>query len=195
MNICVYGASSNLIADIYISACEDLGRKIAKDGHTLIFGCGAAGVMGASARGAKEAGGEIIGITPEFFNVDGMLYEDCDQVIRTETMRERKRILEEKSDAFIVAPGGIGTFDEFFEILTLKQLKRHNKAMVIFNVRGYYDALTDMMDNAVQEGFVAEKNLELYKVSENADGILDYLERYEETDFEIEEVRNLKGEK
>ena len=131
MNICVYGASSNLIADIYISACEDLGRKIAKDGHTLIFGCGAAGFMGASARGAKEAGGEIIGITPEFFNVDGMLYEDCDQVIRTETMRERKRILEEKSDAFIVAPGGIGTFDEFFEILTLKQLSRHTKAIVI----------------------------------------------------------------
>lgn len=191
MNICVYGASSNLIADIYISACEDLGRKIAKDGHTLIFGCGAAGVMGASARGAKEAGGEIIGITPEFFNVDGMLYEDCDQVIRTETMRERKRILEEKSDAFIVAPGGIGTFDEFFEILTLKQLSRHTKAIVIFNINHYYDELLAFLDKAVKQEFLKNESLKLFEVFDNADDIMNYLADYKPVDLNILNFKNI----
>lgn len=191
MNICVYGASSNLIADIYISACEDLGRKIAKDGHTLIFGCGAAGVMGASARGAKEAGGEIIGITPEFFNVDGMLYEDCDQVILTETMRERKRILEEKSDAFIVAPGGIGTFDEFFEILTLKQLSRHTKAIVIFNINHYYDELLAFLDKAVKQEFLKNESLKLFEVFDNADDIMNYLADYKPVDLNILNFKNI----
>ena len=191
MNICVYGASSNLISDIYISACEDLGRKIAKDGHTLIFGCGAAGVMGASARGAKEAGGEIIGITPEFFNVDGMLYEDCDQVIRTETMRERKRILEEKSDAFIVAPGGIGTFDEFFEILTLKQLSRHTKAIVIFNINHYYDELLAFLDKAVKQEFLKNESLKLFEVFDNADDIMNYLADYKPVDLNILNFKNI----
>ena len=195
MRICVYGAASDSIHPGYIEAVEELGRKLAERGHSIVYGAGATGLMGAVARGVYEKGGDIIGVAPSFFNVDGMLFENCTELIRTETMRERKKIMEDSADAFIMVPGGVGTFDEFFEILTLKQLKRHNKAMAIFNVRGYYDALADMMDNAVQDGFVAKKNLELYKVLENSDEILDYLEQYKETDFLIEEVRNLKGEK
>lgn len=191
MNICVYGASSNLIDEVYISACEELGRKIAKNGHTLIFGCGAAGVMGASARGAKEAGGEIVGITPEFFNVDGMLYEDCDRVIRTETMRERKRILEEESDAFIVGPGGIGTFDEFFEILTLKQLSRHTKAIVIFNINHYYDELLAFLDKAVRQEFLKDECMHLFEVFDNSDDIMSYLESYKPVDLNILNFKNI----
>ena len=195
MRICVYGAASDCIHPGYIEAVEELGRKLAERGHSIVYGAGATGLMGAVARGVYEKEGEVIGVAPSFFNVDGVLFENCTELIRTETMRDRKKIMEEMADAFIMTPGGVGTFDEFFEILTLKQLKRHNKPMVVFNVRGYYDAMVDMMGNAVREGFVSEKNLELYKVCDSADAILDYIEQYQACDFRIEEVRNIKGEK
>jgi len=195
MRICVYGAASENIHPDYIEKVEELGRKLAERGHSIVYGAGATGLMGAVARGVHEKGGEIIGVAPTFFNVDGVLFENCTELIRTETMRERKQIMEDNADAFIMVPGGVGTFDEFFEILTLKQLKRHNKAMTVLNVRGYYDAFVNMMTNAVEEGFVAEKNLELFKVFDGADEMLDYIEGYEETDFSVEEVRNIKGDK
>ena len=195
MRICVYGAASENIHPDYIEKVEELGRKLAERGHSIVYGAGATGLMGAVARGVYEKGGEIIGVAPTFFNVDGVLFENCTELIRTETMRERKQIMEDNADAFIMVPGGVGTFDEFFEILTLKQLKRHNKAMTVLNVRGYYDAFVNMMTNAVEEGFVAEKNLELFKVFDGADEMLDYIEGYEEADFSVEEVRNIKGDK
>ena len=116
MNICVYGAASDEIADIFKNAGEALGESLARRGHSLIFGGGASGMMGAVARGADRAGGNIISVAPSFFDIDGILYPQCTEYIFTETMRERKQILEDRSDAFIVSPGGIGTFDEFFEI-------------------------------------------------------------------------------
>lgn len=191
MNICVYGASSAQIDKVYIESSEELGRAIGKRGHTLIFGCGANGVMGASARGAKEAGAKIIGITPTFFNVDGMLYEDSTEVIRTETMRERKQLLEEKSDAYIIAPGGIGTFDEFFEILTLKQLSRHSKAIVIFNVNHYYDGLISFLNTSVAQEFIKDECLHIFEVFDDIDEMLDYLEGYVPQDLDILKLKNI----
>ena len=117
MNICVYGASSNQIDKDFIKAGELLGEEIAKRGHTLIFGAGANGLMGAAARGAASQNGKIIGIAPKFFNADGVLYEKCTELIMTGTMRERKQTMEDMSEAFVMVPGGIGTLEEFFEIL------------------------------------------------------------------------------
>ena len=120
MNICIYGASSELIDAKYMEETEKLSRVLASNGYGLVFGGGAQGLMGAAARGFKAMNGEIIGIAPTFFmNVDGILYDQCTQFIYTETMRERKQLMEEHADAFLVTPGGIGTFEEFFEILTL----------------------------------------------------------------------------
>ena len=191
MNICVYGASSNIIDDVYIKATEDLGEKIAKRGHGLVFGAGAEGVMGASARGAEKAGGKIIGIAPGFFNVDGMIFENCTELIRPETMRERKKMLEDMSNAFIMAPGGIGTFDEFFEIITLKQLSRHTKAIAIFNVNHYFDDLLAMMEKGIKEEFIKEECRELYRVFDNADEMLDYIENYVGVDMDILNFKNI----
>jgi len=191
MNICVYGASSNIIDDVYIKATEDLGEKIAKRGHGLVFGAGAEGVMGASARGAQKAGGKIIGIAPGFFNVDGMIFENCTELIRPETMRQRKKMLEDMSDAFIMAPGGIGTFDEFFEIVTLKQLSRHTKAIAIFNVNNYFDDLLAMMEKGIREDFIKEECRELYRVFDNADEMLDYIENYVGVDMDILNFKNI----
>ena len=191
MTICVYGAASNEINSAYIEAVEELGRKMAERGHALVYGAGAGGLMGAVARGMYERNGKITGVAPTFFNVDGVLFENCTELIRTETMRERKRIMEEKADAFIMVPGGVGTFDEFFEILTLKQLKRHNKAMVVFNFRNYYKAMAEMMEKAVDEGFVAPGCLKLYEVLSKPDEVLDYIESYKAEDLDIQNVRHI----
>ena len=176
MNICLYGASSSAIAKSYINPTEELGAKIAERGHTLIYGGGAEGLMGAAARGAYSQGGKIIGIVPSFLNVDGILFDNCDEMIFTETMRERKQLLEEKSDAFIVTPGGVGTFDEFFEILTLKQLGRHSKPIAVFNINGYFDSLIEQLKNAVRKQFMNPESFELFMFTDSANKLINYIE-------------------
>ncbi len=178
MNICVYGASSNTIDNSYIEQTEYLGRQMAKRGHSLVYGAGANGLMGAVARGAHEEHGKIIGVTPSFFNVDGILYENITELITTETMRERKQIMENRADAFIMTPGGIGTLEEFFEILTLKQLGRHGKAIVVYNQNGFFEPLLTMMSETAVKGFMTDATNEIYTVMDDADAILDYLESY-----------------
>ena len=183
MKICVFGASSAHIDDIYIKAVEELGEKLAKRGHSLVFGCGATGLMGAVARGVKRGGGYIHGVIPEFFRDEGVevLYDGCDEITYTKTMSERKQTMEDVADAFIVVPGGIGTFEEFFEVLTLKQLARHDKAIAIFNVENYYDSLEEFMKTVTKRRFITFKCYEMYSYFDSADKILDYIEGYAPT--------------
>ena len=175
MNICIYGASSRKLAKEYYDAAEALGALMARQGHTLVFGGGQEGIMGAVARGAHAHGGKIIGIAPRFFDRPGILFEECTEFIYTDTMRERKALMEEHSEAFMVLPGGIGTYEEFFEMLTLKQLGRHNKPMVMLNTRGYYDPMAAMLQNTVDEGFMSADCLELYGVCNSPEEALDYI--------------------
>ena len=184
-NICVYGAASNDIDKKYLDECERLGSLIAERGYGLVFGGGTSGVMGATARGARRAGGYILGIAPSFFNVDGILYPDCDEFIYPETMRERKKLLEDNSSAFIAAPGGIGTFDEFFEMISLRQLGRHTKAIVLLDLYGYFDPLIAMIQNAVAQRFAGDDTFELFKVAKTCEEALDYIDAYKpsEKDF------------
>ena len=191
MKICVYGAASSLIDSSFIEAGEELGRKMAERGHSLVFGGGRSGMMGAPARGVREKGGEVLGISPKFFEEHNpeVAFEDCTDFIHTETMRERKKLLDESSDAFIVSPGGIGTFDEFFEILTLKQLGRHNKAIVILNTNGYFNDMLNMMKHAIDKKFITTDCVELFKVTKNIDEALDYIENYDPTDIDLSKVK------
>lgn len=189
MNICVYGASSSTIDKSYIEAGENLGEEMAKRSLGLVFGGGANGLMGAAARGCHRFGGEIIGIAPEFFNVDGILYEHCTQFIYPENMRERKKKMEELSDAFIITPGGIGTFDEFFEILTLKQLGRHQKPIAILNTNGYYDHLQSFLQNSIDNNFMKEECKTLYFISDSVPEILDYIKNYKPTEQTISDFK------
>lgn len=176
MKLCLYGASSNLINKKYIEATEKLGEELAKRGHTLVFGGGANGLMGAAARGVTKVGGEIIGISPKFFDVDGVLYDKCTEFIYTETMQERKHLLVTKSDGFIVMPGGPGTFDELFETLSLRQLGIHNKPIAVFNIDGYFDPLGEMLKNAYDGNFMTKEILELCPLFNNETDLLKYLE-------------------
>lgn len=191
MKITVYGASSDQIKKVYLEEVELLGEKMAKRGHSLVFGAGDSGCMGAAARGVFKGGGEIIGVIPTFFDVDGVIYPNCTELIKTETMRDRKEILEERADAFVVTPGGIGTYDEFFEIVTLKQLQRHNKAIAIYNVDGYYDALYQMLKKLVTDGFMKEESESLVRFFDDADEMIDYLENYKEEALSVEDLKHL----
>ena len=191
MNICVYGASSNVIDEKYIAAGEELGRKMAKRGHALVFGGGAAGLMGAVARGMSDGGGKIIGVAPSFFNVDGILYEDCTEFIYTDTMRERKEKMENESDAFIMTAGGIGTFEEFFEILTLRQLGRHKKPIAILNTNGYFDPLLALIDRAIEERFMTEANRRIFAVFGSSDELLDFLESDDIFEGDISQFKSI----
>jgi len=193
MKICVFGAASDRIDKAFIDAVEKIGEEIAKRGHSLVFGGGASGLMGAAARGFSRAGGSILGVAPRFFDTDGVLYDRCTEFIYTDTMRQRKQILEERSDAFIVTPGGVGTFDEFFEIITLKQLGRHSKPVVIFNVANFFDALENLMEKALSDKFLSPKTLELYKITDSINEVIDYLESYKEKEISVKDTKYIRG--
>ncbi len=192
MNICVYGASSNAIDKNYIENGERLGRMIAEGGDTVVYGGGAGGMMGAVARGARSVNGKVIGVSPAFFKVDGSLFDDCTEFIYTETMRERKEILEQRSEAFIVTPGGVGTMDEFFEIFTLRQLDKHEKPIAIFNINGFYDELIAMMEHTIDEKFMTEKNRKLWFVSTDPNEILNYVKNYVAEKTLLSELKSIK---
>lgn len=178
MKICVYGASSSTLEKVYYDECEKLGKLLARNNHGLVFGGGREGLMGAIARGVHSEGGEIIGIAPKFFDEPGILYENCTELIFTETMRERKQLMEEKSDACLVLPGGIGTFEEFFEMLTLKQLGQSERAIIILNTKGYYENMQAMLEHAVENGFVSRNCLELYSFADTPEQAISALKNY-----------------
>ena len=176
MKICVFGASSDNIDKIYFEKVTELGKKLAARSHTLIFGAGAHGLMGAVARGAKSEGGNVIGIVPSFFDEGDIIFKDCTELIFTQTMAERKKMMEDTADAFIMVPGGAGTYEEFFEVLTLKQLDKHRKPIAVFNVNGYYNKFEELMAHTVSAGFMTENAKNVYKTFSSADELLSYIE-------------------
>ena len=118
MRICVYGAASPTIDKKYIELVEKMGQEMVNRGHSLVFGGGGNGLMGAAARGVKSGGGYILGVIPKFFDEEKVeaICDFCDELIQPDTMRQRKQLMEDNADAFIIVPGGIGTYEEFFEI-------------------------------------------------------------------------------
>ena len=181
MNLCVYGASSDKINPIYLTEGERLGEQMAQRGHGLVFGAGQTGMMGALARGMEKYGGTIIGVAPKFFDEPGVLYQECTEMIFTETMRQRKEIMEDRADGFIMTPGGIGTYEEFFEILTLKQLGRHHKPIGILNTAGYFNDLARLLEDTAARGFMGEHCLKLYHIADTPEELLEYMEKNNES--------------
>lgn len=192
MNICVFGAASNDIDVKYINAVELMGEMLAKDGHNLVFGAGGQGLMGAAARGFKKGKSKIVGVIPKFFKEADveLIYKDCDELIFTDTMSERKTIMEDRADAFIVVPGGIGTFEELFEVLTLKQLDRHKKPIAIYNIDGYYDSMEAMLNNSIKEKFVYETCKTLYEYVTSIDDLIKYIDENKQYNYSIKDLKN-----
>lgn len=183
MIICVYGAASEHIDSFYITEGERLGRELARRGHDLVYGGGATGLMGAVSRGVREGGRRVTGVVPSFFTNEEILNPFCDEMIRPATMRERKRIMEERADAFIVTPGGIGTYEEFYEILCATQLGQLNKPIALLNTLGFYDPTIRMLEYAIEKGFVHAECRVLYPAFSTPEEVLDYVENYQPIDL------------
>lgn len=195
MKICVYGASSAALDQVYYDMAKETGRLMAQKGHTVVFGGGARGLMGAVAEGAHEVGGEVIGIVPRFFDLPGILYQECSRMIYTETMRERKALMDEMSDAFVALPGGIGTYEELFEILTAKQLGLHDRAVVLLNTKGYFDPLEALLRHTVDCRFAGPACFSHYRSVSTPQGVLEALESYIPTKGSIKQKYDEIGNK
>ena len=161
MRICIFGASGNELAKEYFDAARGLGELMAEGGHTLVYGGGSTGLMGACAGGVMARGGKTLGVAPRYFDEGDFLRKDYGDFLFTDTMAERKALMLELAEAFIVLPGGTGTMDEFFETLTLKQLGRQPKALVLLNTLGYYDPLYALLRGMVGKGFTGLSALEM----------------------------------
>ena len=163
-SICVYCGSSPGRSETYVEAGYALGRAIAASKLRLVYGGGTKGIMGAVAAGARGAGGKVMGIIPRFLmNTEATesALARLDELIVTEDMHERKKIMYMNSDAIIVLPGGAGSLDEFFEVLTWRQIGLHEKPMFLLNTRGYWDPLLRLLDHVIEQGF-AEAALASY---------------------------------
>ena len=192
MKICLYGASSTELNRYYLDAAYELGRRIAAGGHTMIYGGGAQGVMGAAACGVTDGGGALVGVAPTFFqSAPGVLFDGCTEFICTQTMAERKTIMMERADAFVMAPGGIGTYEEFFEVLTLKQLGRHNPALAVLNTRNYYDPMQALFEHTVEQKFAKPVCLQIYRMFAEPGPLVDYLEHYDPNEIDVRHIKNI----
>ena len=192
MKICVFGAASSEIDKSYIDAVENLGKELAKRGHSLVFGAGGNGLMGAVARGVKSDGGRITGIIPKFFREQGIeaIFDECDDLIFTETMAERKSTMENMSDAFVVVPGGVGTFEELFQVFTAKQLGIHTKPISIYDVNGYYRELDNFLRVSVNEKFIRPECKALYDYTDNVDELFSYIENDRRIIRDVHDLKN-----
>lgn len=174
--ICVYSSSSGDIDPAYFTVATRLGEAIVRRQDTLLFGGGMTGLMGATATAVHRCGGQVIGVIPRALNRPGIVYATCDELIVTAGLRERKAVMDERSDAFVALPGGYGTLEEILEIITLKQLGYHRKPVVIVNAYGFYDPLLEQFDRITQARFARPDSLDLYHVAGTAGDIFGYID-------------------
>ncbi len=177
-HICVYSSSSDMVAEEYFALARELGVTIARRGHTLVWGGTNVGLMGACAKAAQAAGAKVIGIIPSFIAERGLAYEKADELIVTEDMRKRKALMEQRADAFVALPGGFGTLEEMFEIITLKQLQRHNKPIVFLNAAGYYEPLSAALEHMYRAQFAKQAYRQMYAFISDVTSAIEHVETY-----------------
>jgi cytokinin riboside 5'-monophosphate phosphoribohydrolase len=177
-SVTVYCSSSKSLAPIYYDAGRDLGRAIAAQGWTLIYGGNNVGLMGVLAEAVRAGGGKVVGITPKLFCDKGLDDKRCDELVVTDGMRDRKAILEERGDAFIAMPGGLGTFEEIFEIIVGKQLGFHNKPIELLDTNGYWSPLVELIDRAIEQKFIKPKARELFHVTPGVADAITHIQAY-----------------
>lgn len=178
-SVCLFCGSNSGVKPAYTAAAFALGTTLAARDITLVYGGGNIGLMGTTADAVLAGGGRVIGVIPEFLKAREVAHEGLSELHVTRTMHERKALMEDLSGAFITLPGGFGTYDEFFEMLTWAQLSVHNKPIGLLNVDGFFDPLLAMVEHGVKEGFVAPGNLELFVVANDVDSLLLALENHQ----------------
>ena len=174
--VCVFCGSSFGDDPAFRDAAEAIGSGIARMGYSLVFGGGGLGLMGVVAKAALDGGSEIQGIMPGFLQALEPGVSPQEKLIITPHLQERKNLMLQMSDAFLILPGGLGTFDEFFEVATEAQLGVHAKPIIVVNVSGYFDGLDALLHATVKKGFAKERILKLYYLADGAEAALEILE-------------------
>ena len=162
-SLAVYCGSRDGSEPAFLSAAEATGHWIGSHGGQLVYGGGNTGLMGCIARACQAAGGRVVGVMPQALVDREVANNNCDELIVVQTMHERKQIMADRADAFLALPGGIGTFEEFFEIWTWRQLGYHNKPVGLLNVNRYYDPLLQFIAHAVDSKFMDQKQMAMIK--------------------------------
>ena len=171
-SVCVYCGSSSRVSDTYKDAAHQLGTLLGQKGHQLVYGGGRVGLMGIVADATLAAGGSVVGIIPEHIQVLEVEHTGLTELLVVDSMHTRKRMMVDRSDAFVVLPGGLGTLDETFEILTWKQLRLHDKPVVVANVDGYWNALEELLDHMIAQGFAQPAHRKLFTVVDRIEDVL-----------------------
>lgn len=177
--ICVYCGSADHLNPDYLNSARRVGELIAQRNMHLIFGAGSTGLMGAVANGALDAGGEVTGVIPEYFNTPQLAHLRLTHLEVVDTIHQRKARMAELADAFIALPGGYGTFEEFFEILTWAQIGLHNKPIGLLNVRNYFDPMIKMIEHARAEGFIYQEHRSLFIYANQPEDLLAAIDEFE----------------
>ena len=178
-HLCVFCGSQHGTRAAYAEAAARVGRTIARDGLGLVYGGGLVGLMGVVADAALAEGGRVVGVIPEHLSAKEIAHGGLTELLIVPGMHERKALMASRSRAFLTLPGGVGTFEEFFEILTWAILGLHRKPIGILNVEGYYDPLIALMDHAVTEGFVRPEHRDLVRISDDPEGLVSLLASYD----------------
>lgn len=171
--VCVFCGSSTGKNPLFAEKARALGKKLASSHIELVYGGGSVGLMNVLADAVLGSGGKVHGVIPE--HLIKRAHGNLTALHVTDSMHERKAMMEELSDAFIALPGGFGTFEELLETITWVQLELHHKPVIIFNIQGYYDKLIDFLENAVENGFIKTENYKTIKVVTTVDGCLNEL--------------------
>lgn len=174
-NVCVYCGSSSRVKDLFKETAVNLGKLIADEGWGVVYGGGRVGLMGLVADSALENGGDVIGIIPEHIQSREVQHNELTELHVVDTMHVRKQMMVDRSEAFVILPGGVGTMDEFFELVTWKQLGLHDKPIVVANIDGYWTHLIELLTNIAGEGFMRQEDLGLFEVVDSLDQIVDTL--------------------
>ncbi len=177
-SICVFCGSSDQSRPVYTKVAQALGRNMAARGLTLVYGGGGTGLMGAVATGALEAGGQVIGVLPRFFYQPHLAQSNLTRLEIVENMHQRKARMAELAEAFVALPGGFGTLEEFFEVLTWSQIGLHQKPIGLLDTESYFGPLLQMIEHANREGFIHREHRELITVSKDPDRLLDALAEF-----------------
>jgi len=174
-SMCVYCGSRPGKLESFTQTAKAVGEWIGQHKGQLVYGGGNNGLMGIVAAATQQAGGRVVGIIPHALAEMELARDDCDEFYLVDNMHQRKQMMAERADAFLALPGGIGTFEEFFEVWTWRQLGYHNKPIGLLNVDGYYDGLLAFMRTTVNEGFVSDWQMNLIQQSSNLEQLLPLL--------------------
>ncbi|CAM2142989.1 Cytokinin riboside 5'-monophosphate phosphoribohydrolase [Pararobbsia alpina] len=178
-SVCVYCGSSSGAEPVYAEAAREFGRALAEAGITLVYGGGKVGLMGIVADEAMKHGGKAVGVIPELLFGKEVGHTGLTQLHVVKDMHERKKMMADLADAFVALPGGVGTYEELFEVYTWAQLGYHQKPVGVLNVAGYFDPLKAMLDHTVKAGFMRQAYLDLLQMADTTSALIDKLQRYE----------------